>query len=609
MSTLLQKSSEVCGFLMAALSSLVLERVSRLRAKPCGGKPTDIGFPVSPSSTRWTARARISRLFSRKLALVCKPTRLPYRFLLDQGHLNLKDAFRGVINLVDMKLLTFAPESQGATVTESDIPEDLIEQAELWRGQMLETLYDYSDQLVELALAEEPVPAELIRQVLRDATLNHYIQPILCGSALDFIGIQPLLDAVAHYLPSPTEMPPVEGTNPKKRDQVESRKPSPADRFCGLVFKIVADKHGDLCFVRIYSGEMKAGSRALNPRTDKRENIPQIWKIQADRREQVKTAQAGDIVGVIGLPNSVTGDTLCDPQHPVVLESITFPETVISMAIEPESTTDRKKLAEVLEMMKRQDPTFRARESEETGQTLISGMGELHLEVIKHRLLREFNLNAKVHKPRVSYRETIDHQVEVVGECHRIINGQQHTAAVRLRMEPIEEGPKPVVISCQPGLEFDDEFRATVLETLEEEGAGGGEIGGFPLMKIKVTVLEGVVHETESNELAFRIAASDGFRKGLREAGHVLLEPIMKLEITTPEEYVGDFTSDLLQRRAEIHGTEPRGNSTVITADSPLANLFGYSSTMRSLSQGRAGCSMEPRSYRPAPPEVLERFM
>jgi elongation factor G len=279
------------------------------------------------------------------------------------------------------------------------------------------------------------------------------------------------------------------------------------------------------------------------------------------------------------------------------------------MAIEPESTADRKKLAEVLEMMKRQDPTFRARESEETGQTLISGMGELHLEVIKHRLLREFNLNVKVHKPRVSYRESIGHKVEVEGQCHRIINGQQHTASVKLRMEPVEESANPVVVTCVPGMDLGDEFRATVMETLQEESAGGGEIGGFPLMKIKVTVLGGVVHETESNELAFRIAASDGFRKGLHEAGHVLLEPIMRLEITTPEEYVGDFTSDLLQRRAEIQGTELRGNSTVITAESPLANLFGYSSAMRSLSQGRAGCSMEPRSYRPAPPEVLERFM
>jgi len=533
---------------------------------------------------------------------------VPVNVPVGAGPPHMQDAFRGVLDLIEMKWLTFTPESQGAEVVTQPLPEDLREQAELWRAQMLEQLYDYSDELMELILSEEPVPTELVRRVIRDATLHNYIQPVFCGSALGYKGVQPLLDAVAAYLPSPADVPPIEGVNPKKKDARDSRKADADEPFCGLLFKIVADKHGDLCFVRVYSGRLKAGSRVLNPGKDKKENVPQLWRVQAGQRQQVAEVAAGDIVGVIGLPNSVTGDTLCDPKHPILLESITFPETVISMAIEPETTADRKKLSQSLEMLKRQDPTFSAKESEETGQTLISGMGELHLEVIKHRLLRDFNLNVKVHNPRVSYRESIEKMVEVEGECERLIGGQQHTAKVRLRLEPLS-AEMPVVVSCVPGCDLPGEYLNTVIQALEEEGQGGGELGGFPLMKIKVTVLGGEVHETESDELAFRIAASDGFRKGLREAGHVLLEPVMRLEITTPEEHLGDFIADLNQRHGEIAGTEDRGRSKLIHAEAPLANLFGYSSAMRSLSQGRASCSMEPKSYRPAPAEVMERFL
>ena len=516
-----------------------------------------------------------------------------------------QDAFRGIIDLVEMKLLTFNTEKQGKEFQTSEIPEESRDLADLWRGQLVEQLCDHDDELMELALAEEPIPADLLRKVVRKATLAHAIQPVLCGSALDYIGIQPVLDAVIAYLPSPADLPPVEGENPKKKQAKELRHPTIGDPFCGLVFKIVADKHGDLCFMRIYSGELNAGVRVLNPAKDKKENVPQIWQIQASRRQQVKSAGPGEIVGIIGLPSVVTGDTLCETQHPIQLETITFPETVISMAIEPESTADRKKLADTLEMLKRQDPTFRAIESEETGQTIISGMGELHLEVIKHRLLRDFNLNVKVRNPRVSYRETIGKAVEVVGECHRVINGQRHTATVKLRMEPMES-LGGVSVSCRPDHGLPPEFLEIVMDVLREEGAGGGILGGYPLMKIKVTVLGGMVHETETNELAFRIAASDGFRKGLDEAGPVLLEPIMRLDIATPEEHVGDITGDLLQRRADIFGTLPRGKFNVVEAEAPLANLFGYSSTLRSLSQGRASCSMEPKSYRAAPEGTLD---
>ncbi|HEY4760776.1 MAG TPA: elongation factor G, partial [Thermoguttaceae bacterium] len=315
-----------------------------------------------------------------------------------------------------------------------------------------------------------------------------------------------------------------------------------------------------------------------------------------------------DIIGVVGLRYSVTGDTLCDSHDPILLESITFPETVISMAIEPETSTERKKLADVLEMMKRQDPTFRARENEETGQTLISGMGELHLEVIKHRLLRDFKLDVRVHKPRVSYRETIEKAVEVTGECHRNVGGQMLTAKVDIRMEPAPKSVKPIMVTVAPGIELPQQYLNAIIEVLTEQGEGGGLLG-FPLMHVKITVLSAQLLETESNELAFRYAAADAFMKALREANIVLLEPIMRLEVATPEENMGEIMGDLQQRRATIVRTHVRGKNTVIDAHAPLSNLFGYSSAMRGLSQGRATCTMEPHSYGPAPPEVLQSFM
>ena len=356
------------------------------------------------------------------------------------GPPHVKDAFRGVIDLVEMEYLSFDQAKMGAEVERHPIPDDLKDLADLWHGELLEKLFEFSNEIAELFLEKAPVPADLVRRVLRQATLMRLVVPVLCGSALDHVGIQPLLDAVTYYLPSPADKPPVEGINPKRPEQKEIRKPRVDEPFCGLVFKIDADKHGDLHYLRVYSGELKANSRVLNPGKDKKENVPQLWHIQADRREQVPSVTAGDIVGIVGLRHSVTGDTLCDTQHPILLETIEFPETVISMAIEPETSTERKKLAEVLEMMKRQDPTFRAQENEETGQTLISGMGELHLEVIKHRLLRDYNLNVRVHKPRVSYRETVEHPAEAVGACHRQQGGQSLFAEVAIRIEPYPQG-------------------------------------------------------------------------------------------------------------------------------------------------------------------------
>ncbi len=537
---------------------------------------------------------------------------LPVNIPWGSGPPHFRDPFRGIIDLVDMKLRCFPAESADKDIVVQEIPADAMDDAQMWRSHLLDHLSLYNDELTELLLAEEPIPTDLIHRVLRDATLHSIVVPVLCGSALDKIGIQPLLDGVRQYLPSPLDMPPVEGVEvaakPPHEPKKLLRKPDPKEPFAGLLFKIVADKHGDLHYVRVYSGTLKANSRVLNAGKDKKENVPQLWRLLADRREQITEALPGDIVGVIGLRHSITGDTLCDPKHPILLETICFPETVISMAIEPESSTERKKLSQVLDMLKRQDPTFRASESEETGQTLISGMGELHLEVIKHRLLRDFNLNVKVHNPRVSYRETIDHAVNATGGCHhRMIAGQAHTAELSIRMEPVAECAQPVVVTVAGGVSLPPEMLQAAIEVLQERGEGGGSLG-FPLMKVKVTITGGQAHETESNELAFRFAAADAFEKALRDAGIVLLEPVMRLEVTTPEDSVGDIVGDLQQRRALIQRTHVRGETTVIEAHAPLANLFGYSSAMRGLTQGRATCSMEPHSYGPAPPEVLKGF-
>ena len=559
--------------------------------------------------------------------LDAKPLALQVPVGLGPAHVD--NPFRGILDLIDEKMLTFPAGKEGREVVVAAIPEELADYAALWREELIGELSNYSDELMELALAEEPIPAKLIRKVLREATVLQQIQPVLCGSALHGVGVQPLLNGVVDYLPNPLEKPPVEGVEPAAKgkksgkrkgesgeeggESVEgtkvSRKPDPKEPFCGLVFKILPYKTGDLSWVRIYSGTLKGNSRVLNPAKDKKENVAQIWKIHASKKEeQLESAQAGDIVGVIGLRDSVTGDTLCDTRAPIVLESIEFPETVISMAIEPESTADKDKLADSLDMLRKQDPTFTASENEETGQTLIGGMGELHLEVIQHRLERDFKLNVKVHNPRVSYRETIKNKVEVEGECNRLVNGVQHTAKVKLSVEPFETRGGGVVIGNSLDHGLPSEMLMVVLEELETAGQGGGVLG-YPLMRIKVRLLSGEMHETDSTEVAFRTAASLALDKGLRAAGTVLLEPIMKLEISTPDAHVGDLVGDLQQRRAIIHQTQTRGNLTVLHAEAPLAELFGYSSAMRSLSQGRASCSMTPSTYSAAPDEVLKKFL
>jgi elongation factor G len=541
---------------------------------------------------------------------------------LGLGPPHVKDPFRGIVDLVEMQLLTFPPKDEAlaggaalTAITRGPIPDELADVTAEYREHLVSTLFDFSDEIAELAMNEAPIPAELMRKAIRQATIARQVVPVLAGSALDCIGVQPVLDAVAWYLPSPADVPPVTGLDaatldPKKGPpKTISRKPDPKEPFCGLVFKIVAEKHGDLSFVRVYSGTLKAGSRAWNPLRQKKENVAQLWHVQADRREQIEEASAGDIVGVIGPRASITGDTLCDAAHPIVLETIQFPETVISMAIEPETSLERKKLAETLEMMKRQDPTFRAIESEETGQTLISGMGELHLEVIRHRLERDFNLHCRVHKPRVSYKETLAKAVTVSASINRHVGGQNLQATVTLRAEPVaEQGGVTVEQGWFPESESLAEMAATMTQSVRESAERGG-LKGCPLWAVRIVVLESPIPDPPPSDVAIRMAAAEAVDRMLAEAGSVLLEPLMKVEVTVPEEHLGDVINDLQQRRAIITATEIRSGVNVLTAEAPLASMFGYSAAVRSVSQGRASFTMAPLRYGPASAETADAFV
>ena len=531
-----------------------------------------------------------------------------------QGPAHVADPFRGVIDLVDMKMLEFDPETEGKEITETDIPESHMDEALFWREQMLEKVYDLSEEAANLAMEEKEIPRELILQALRQGCIDRTIQPALCGSALHGIGVQPLMTAVGNFLPSPLERPPVEGVDPKKNDKVLIRKPDSKEPFCGLVFKILPAKTGDNYWIRVYSGQLKQNSRVQCPNRDKKENIAQLWQIHAtkkDRDGQIDSVEAGDICCVIGPRFAITGDTVCDTREMIELPSIKFADTVLSMAIESESTSDKKKLEDTLDMLRRQDPTFRAVENEETGQTLISGMGELHLEVIQHRLTRDFGLNVKFYKPRVNYRETVADKADVVGQCNRQIGSTQMFARLNVSVSPLDDVSAPVLVfdRLPPEVGLPNAVRQAAMDEIRERAAGGGLLAGFPLSGVRIDVTDAEMHEEGSDEVAFRIAAGDAFDRGMEKATPVLLEPVMKVEVTTPEDYMGELVGDLQQRRAIISATETRGAMTVIIADAPLKELFGYSGAVRSLSQGRAAGSMEPLGYQPAPKEDAESFM
>ena len=525
---------------------------------------------------------------------------------------------KGIIDLVEMKALYFDSDSQGEKIAVEEIPDDYADTAQEWRQRLLESVADLDDVAMEELLETEEISKETIHNLLRVATLEGLVQPTFCGTALDFMGVQPLLDGVCRYLPSPIDRPPVEGevVQGKKRraksDEVatDTREPSAKAPFCGLVFKVQADQHGDLCFLRVYSGVLKSGSRQLNARTGKKELISQIWRVQADSREKVETDEvsAGDIIGVIGPKEAVTGDTLCDAQKPLLLESITFPETVISMAVEPESSAERKKLEETLARLARQDPTFNAKVSEETGQTIISGMGELHLDVLRERMQREFGLKVRVHKPRVSYRETIRNVQEATGEFNRQQAGTTQFARVKMRLEP-HEGEESITFAneIKHGT-LPTELMSILEDAVADEATGGGMLG-YPLMNVKFVLVDADYRDGETTDVALQAAATDAIRQTLNQDNMVLLEPVMRLEVVTPDEFMGNIQADLNVRRAIILSTERRGDLAMMEVQVSLAQMFGYSTQVRSLSQGRASYSMEPLKYDEAPPDVLESML
>ncbi len=520
--------------------------------------------------------------------------------------------FRGFIDLIRMEAVTFAGDGPSTKLERGPIPAAFAAEAEKHRHLLEEKVAELDEALLEKYLeGERPSESEL-RGALRKGTLARQCQPVLCGSSLKYVGVQHVLDAVCDFLPSPLDVPPIEGSDPQDHDRRLKRTCDPQGPLAALVFKIVADAHGDLFFVRVYSGTLKAGSRVLNAGRDKKENLPRMFRMFAKRREQVDAAYAGDIVAAIGLKETLTGDTLCDPRGDgVLLERIEFPETVISMAVEPQSSKDRDKLIHALGMLSRSDPTFNFRNNEETGQLLISGMGELHLEVMCHRLERDMGVPVRVGRPRVAYREAITQTATADGQLIRQTGGKGQYAVVSLQVEPFTPLPgqeSHAFESRVPAGKLQPEYiRAAELGA--REATYSGVLGAYPLINVKVTLLDGAEHAEDSSEVAFESAAAIAVHKALEQAGPVLLEPIMRVEVVTPEDYFGAINGDLMTRRAVITATTIRAGNHVIEAEAPLAAMFGYSTAVRSLSQGRASYSMEPLRYEKMPPSEAEKVL
>jgi elongation factor G len=512
--------------------------------------------------------------------------------------------FRGVIDLIKEKMLVFDDESKGSQYTEEDIPDEFTEESSAVRMTLLEKLADFDEEVMEKYLEEQPVSAELIYKAVRNATLKLQLVPVLCGSAFKNKGVQPLLAAVIEYLPSPLDVPPVEGLNSK--DEVEIRKADESENFCGLAFKIVSDPFVEnLAFVRVYSGTLKVGSKVYNPEKKKKEKIGRIVKLHANKREEVQSIAAGDIGALVGLRFTTTGDTLCQSGDTIRLETMDFPEPVISIAIEPKSKADDEKLRDSLEKIVKEDPSFHVKTDEDTGQTIISGMGELHLEVIVDRLVREFKVAANIGNPQVAYKESIAGSAKAEGKFEHLTAGKQQYGHVWLELEPAKRGQ---------GFSFEsrissDQVPSQFLEAIEQgakDSLDSGPLIGFPLVDLNVTLVDGSYHEEDSTEMAFGVAATMAMRKGATEASPILLEPIMDLEVIVPDEYLGDVMSDLNSKRAKVSGVESRLNYQVVKADVPLAEMFGYSTDLRSATQGRATFTMQFSSYDRVPENKAE---
>jgi elongation factor G len=521
--------------------------------------------------------------------------------------------FEGIIDLVSMKAIVYKDEL-GKEQEVADIPAEYADQAAKAHEHLLEEVSHYDDELVEMILEEKEIPPERLKQAIRKATLDIKLTPVLCGSSFKNKGVQPLLDAVIDYLPSPLEVPPVEGVEPTKASengggQPSQRLPKDDEPFAALAFKIMADPYvGKLTYFRVYSGTLEAGSRILNVNTGRTERIGRILMMHANDREEVKEVHAGDIAAAVGIKQVSTGDTLAAPDRPIKLEMIEFPEPVIKVAIEPRTKADQEKMSTALGRLAEEDPTFQVRTNEETGQTEISGMGELHLEVLVDRMLREFKVEANVGRPQVSYRETIKGSAEKVeGKFVRQTGGAGQYGIVYIDLEPAPGEGFDFVNKIKGG-SIPTEFIPAVEKGIEEAMENGPR-AGYPMVDLRVTLQDGKYHETDSSEIAFKVAGSLALKEAARRAKPVLLEPIFAVEVVTPEEFMGDVIGDLNRRRGHVQGMEPRGNAQVVSAYVPLAEMFGYATDLRSTTQGRATYTMQFERYEEVPANIAEKVV
>jgi elongation factor G len=518
--------------------------------------------------------------------------------------------FVGVVDLIGMKALVWDESSEkGEAWTVQDIPENLLDDAEVWHARLIDTLSNYDDAITEKFLGDEDITADDLRRALRHTTIANQVVPILCGSAFKNKGVQPMLDAVVDFLPSPLDLPPTKGMDLKGIEELE-RRPDDDESFSALAFKIMTDPHmGKLTYARVYSGKLAKGSAVLNSTKDRKERVGRILQMHANHREDKDAAFAGDIVALVGLKNTTTGDTLCDPNAPIVLEALEFPEPVIHVAVEPKTKNDQDKLSKALQSLSEEDPTFQVHSDEETGQTVIGGMGELHLEILVDRMLREFRVDANVGKPQVAYRETIKKPVQKIEERYiRQTGGRGQYGHVVLDLEPTGPGG---------GYEFLDKITGGIIpkEYISSVDAGiqdamqSGVLAGYPVVDIRAKLVYGSYHDVDSSEMAFKIAGSMCFKKAARAAQPVLLEPIMAVEVVTPDDYMGDVIGDLNSRRGRVEGMEQRGNSQVIRAQVPLAEMFGYATDLRSRTQGRATYTMQFNAYQEVPESVSREIV
>jgi elongation factor G len=518
-----------------------------------------------------------------------------------------EEGFEGIIDLIRMTSIIYT-DDLGTRSDHAEIPAALRPQAEEYREKLIEAVAELDDRLTEKYLEGTPLTEEEIRAALRAGTISARVVPALCGTAFRNKGVQPLLDAVVGYLPSPLDVPPVEGQNPKT-EAVERREADPRAPFCALAFKIVSDAYvGKLTYFRVYSGSLAAGSYIYNATRSTKERVSRILQMHANHREDIPSVSAGNVVAAVGLRETTTGDTLCDEAHPIVLEAIKFPEPVISVAVEPKTRADEEKLGASLARLAEEDPTFKVRFDPETAQTVISGMGELHLEIITDRLLREFKVEANVGRPQVAYRETIRKPARAEGRYIRQTGGRGQYGHVWLEVEPLPRGTGVEFVDKITGGRIPREFIPAV-QTGVREAADGGVLAGYPMVDVRATLVDGSYHEVDSSEMAFKIAGSMAFKAATEHASPVLLEPVMKVEIVTPEQYMGDVIGDLNARRGRIAAMEQRGSLRIVQADVPLAEMFGYATALRSNTQGRATYTMEFSHYEEVPAGIADTLI